>query len=188
MGSVLGRRISRDSTRQTLGGAGNRPVQLEPTVCLDLFVLFVDSAVRTHPTQRVATGGTWNALLLLFASRLSAGARVKGELSLLVLVMAATAQVLVSSDVSRVVVAGFPAMVAICALEVDRLTPHATKAWHLLWLSVFLAQFPWLVAFALPPASVPFIGWASAGMLPCALGIAGLVSFGRLNAARPRAG
>jgi hypothetical protein len=108
-----------------------------------------------------ATGLTWSVLLPLAALQMVHPPRVWfRQPALLVLFGLATAQTLVASDIERVVILGFPAIIAAAAFEIEYLGSHFALPVDLLWGAVFIGELPWLLG-SFEAHGVPHLGQAS---------------------------
>lgn len=92
----------------------------------------------------LATVGTWG-ILLPFACAAPRFWRTPANLLFLT---AVTAQVLVSSDVERVVVYAFPVIIAACCCTIESLAASWRVSRWLFWLPVFALELSWSYTYA----------------------------------------
>ncbi len=117
-----------------------------------------------------ASGLTWGILLPIAALQLVHAPRVWRNPALTMLISLATAQILVASDTERVVIVGFPAMIAATAFEVEYLAVHflANATW--LWTVICVAEIPWLLG-SLEARGIPYLTVASSLMVLLSVGL-----------------
>ncbi|HEY2643471.1 MAG TPA: hypothetical protein VGI56_06960 [Galbitalea sp.] len=122
----------------------------------------------SHPSLRDltrialgATGLTWGILLPFSALQLVHPPRIWSNLGLLTLIVLATAQIFVAWDTERVVILGFPAVIAATTFEVEFIASSTAIKKEAIWIVIFLCELPGLVG-NLEERGIPFLGEASA--------------------------
>jgi hypothetical protein len=102
----------------------------------------------------LATSATWNVLLPLAVIWVVRERARSQTLVLLTTVGVALAQVLFASDTQRVVAAGYPFVLAMCAFELDRLPERWRR---IVGATLLVGQLPWLLVYGRTIPEMPGI-------------------------------
>jgi len=90
----------------------------------------------------LTTAGTWNLLLPVAAAGMASRRRGGRELALIGALAVTMIQLLFATDNERVVAAGYPFVLAWCALQLDTMEPR-TRRW--VAAAMIAGQIPWLL-------------------------------------------
>ena len=111
---------------------------------MDAVRVMLDSLSIGYAGRRLllATAGTWN-LLVPFAAAAIASRLPRGrELALTTALAVAMMQLVFASDNERLVAAGYPFVLALCATQLDTFEPRTRT---MIGIVLVLAQIPWLL-------------------------------------------
>ena len=119
------------------------------------FRVVMSSMSMTYAARRLllTTAGTWNLLLPLMAIGMASRRWTGRELALTGALAVTMIQLVFATDNERVVAAGYPFVLAWCALQLDEMDGR-----HRMWVgaAIVLAQIPWLLEMGrVWPAPLP---------------------------------
>lgn len=106
------------------------------------------------------SGLTWHVLLPLAALQLVHPQRALRRLAFATVIAGATAQMIIADSSARVVAAGFPALLAVAAFEIEWIAGRLRVEPSRLWLAAAVVGLPWTFSHVVR-LPVPLLGWAS---------------------------